>query len=182
MNFIKLIFFFFVMISLSYGMNNDADSTRNKLPISIKFGYKSPTDNSFHSTVAGFCFSISTDIELSEKYLIQPSFLLWNSKYKYITPYNENVTLTTVAAFLKYQIDLEEIILLPKIGVGFSKASDTGKQLLSALYGVEINYIYESSITMQFEILNHLSAVPDVGGTSQSFAPVLISLGFQFFL
>lgn len=170
------------MMSISFGKNNDSDSTKGKLPISIKFGIKSPTDNSFYSTEAGFCFSLSTEIKLNDKFLIEPSFLYWNSKYKYITTYNENVILTTIASFLKYKIDLGEIVLLPKIGLGFSKSSDTGKQLLSALYGVEISFLFESSITMQFEILNHFSAVPDIGGTSQSFAPILISFGFQFFL
>jgi hypothetical protein len=177
----------FIVLSLLVTITNfvladNQDSLKSKLPISIKAGYKAPSERNYHSTNSGFGFSISTGFRLSERFTLNPSFILWTSKYKYINPYHENITVTNISVLLGYQFDINEFTIEPKVGFGLGKASDTNKQLLTTLYGLGINYNYDRDIKLQLDIIKQNSSAFDVGGTGPSFDNVLILFGFEFTL
>lgn len=177
--YILLIIFLLVSDGL-FAVNQD--SVKSRIPISVKAGYKAPSGINYHSTNSGFGLSISTWFNISERFTFHPTFLLWNSKYKFINPYHENITLRSLAALFGYQFDISEFTIEPKLGLGLSKASDTNKQLFTSLLGLGLNYNYDSDIRIQLDILQQNAFVFDVGGSGPSFDNILLLFGFEFTL
>ncbi len=172
-----------IFLIVSHGsLAANQDSVKSRIPISIKAGYKAPSERSYHSTNSGFGLSISTRFSLSDRLNLHPSFLLWTSKYKFINPYHENITLTSISALIGYNFYINKFTIEPKLGLGLSKASDTNKQLITSFLGLGINYNYDADIRIQFDILQQYSFVFDVGGSGPSFDNILLLLGFEFTL
>jgi hypothetical protein len=172
-----------IFLIVSHGMlAANQDSLKSRIPISIKAGYKAPSEGNYHSTNSGFGLSLSARFLFSNRFSIHPSFVLWTSKYKFINPCHENITLKSISALIGYQFDINEFTIEPKLGLGLSKASDTHKQLFTSFLGVGLNYNYDVDIQIQLDILQQNAFVFDVGGSGPSFDNILLLFGFEFTL
>jgi hypothetical protein len=179
MKYFLLTLIFFISFQFLFAQTA-GDSTQTKIPISIKVGLKFPEDYFYRSTTFGFTSNLSFKFDLGKSWYLLPTFILWHSNYKKIDINHKSVTVTTFTGVVSYEYRISSISIMPKTGLGLGSSSGSDKKLLTLIYGITLNYFYESNIKLQLELLKQHSAAFDVGGSGPSFNIFLLLIGFEF--